>query len=106
MITFLRLFYPFAPHITEELHELLGNDKSLQQQSWPQYDESKVIDDVLQVIVQINGKTKGKLQVAAGTSEEEIKIQALALDAVKSILGDSEPKKVVIVPGRLVNLVV
>jgi leucyl-tRNA synthetase len=103
--TFLILLYPLAPHIAEELHELLGGKDSLQQAPWPTYDPKSVIDDMVQVIVQVNGKVKDKLLVAYDSGEAELKALALALDKVKAAVAGSEPKRVIFVPNKLINIV-
>lgn len=105
IVEFLRLLYPFAPHVTEELHELLGSSGSLQKESWPEFDPSKVANDTMQIIIQVNGKMRDKLEVAAGSSEEQLKQQALASSKVQAILSGKQPARIVVVPGRLVNIV-
>jgi leucyl-tRNA synthetase len=105
LITFLRLLYPFAPHISEELHEVLGGKGSMQNSAWPEFDASKIASDTAQVIVQINGKVKDKLSVPLDVTEDELKKQVLALEKVQAVLAGAEPKKIIVVPGRLVNLV-
>ena len=95
---------PFAPHIADELWHQLGHDTSVQRDSWPQWDEKYLVSDEMTVIVQVNGKLRAKLQVAADTSEEEIKSLALADENVQKFV-DGEPKKVIYIPGRLVNIV-
>jgi leucyl-tRNA synthetase len=69
--TFLVLFYPFAPHLCEELNEILGGADTLQHASWPKHDESKTVDSKAQIVVQINGKVKDKIEMPAGSGEED-----------------------------------
>jgi leucyl-tRNA synthetase len=104
--TYLILLYPFAPHIAEELHEILGGTSSLQLASWPIFDPEKITSDVLNVIVQINGKTRDKLEIPITSSEDEIKAAVLKLEKVQAALAGKEPQRLVVVPGKLVNVVV
>jgi len=97
---------PFVPHITEELWQRLGNSAQLTQTSWPGYDESAVVDEELLVVVQVNGKLRSKLTVAAGTGEDELKARALADEKVLPFTDGLTVRKVICVPGKLVNIVV
>jgi leucyl-tRNA synthetase len=106
LCTFLKLLYPFAPHIAEELNFVLGNKRSLQLESWPKYDETKIIESVVDIIVQINGKVRGKIQAPANAEEDDAKAKALELPAVKQALMHESVKRVVYVKGRLINLVI
>lgn len=102
--TLIVLLAPFAPHISEELWSLTGHTGSVFAQSWPTYDEEKMKEDVLEIAVQINGKLRGSIQVAADSSKEA------ALNAAKEMLGnrlDAEKLiKEIYVPGRIVNFVI
>lgn len=104
--TFLKLLYPFAPHISEELFSLLGNKKSLQEETWPMYDEAKIIESIVDVIVQINGKVRGKIQVSVNSEESEVKAKAMELSAVKQALLQESVKRTIYIKGRLINLVI
>jgi leucyl-tRNA synthetase len=106
MISFLQLLYPFAPHVTEELHQTLGGSVSLQDVIWPKFDSELIKEGTMQLMVQINGKTKDKLIVPTNASEDEIKTTAMALEKVQALLNDAEPKRVIIVPKRLINIVI
>ena len=97
-------FQPFAPHMAAELWEQLGNDTQLDFVQWPQWDEAKIASDMLTIIVQVNGKLRAKLEVAAEASEEEIKNLALADENAKKFI-PGEPKKVIYVKGKLVSIV-
>jgi leucyl-tRNA synthetase len=101
----LTLLAPLAPHIAEELWHGIGYTESIHVQSWPSYDEALTRDAVVTVVVQVNGKVRDKLAVAADASEDEVRALALASERVKKLLGGREPKKVIYVPGRLMNLV-
>lgn len=106
MQTFLQVLYPFAPHISEELSELLGNKKSVQQSTWPKVDLTKLVESNVEVVVQINGKVRDKFSVESGTSEKDIEKQALNSEKVKIALAGAKPKKVFVIKNRLVNIVV
>lgn len=97
---------PFAPHTSEELWHQLGHSSSVHAGTWPNYDEAKLISDTMTIVVQINGKVRAKLEVAADASEDDIKDQALDDDHVQKFIGDKKPTKVIYVPGRLVSIVV
>ncbi len=101
----LTMLAPLAPHITEELWHSFGHTGSIHMQAWPSYDEALTRDEVVTVVVQVNGKVRDKLEAAAEASEEEVRALALASERVKKLLGGREPKKVIYVPGKLINLV-
>ncbi|MFZ2979351.1 MAG: class I tRNA ligase family protein, partial [Candidatus Magasanikiibacteriota bacterium] len=103
---FIKLLSLFAPHIADEIWERLGNKGSVSQQTWPEYDPALIIDDVITVVAQVNGKVRDEFQVPVDISEEEIKTMALASDKVQKWLEGKEPKKVIYVKGRLVSIVV
>ena len=106
--TLLKLLAPFAPHITEELWHLLGHpmSKSIHNESWPAFDFSKLETEEVTLIIQINGKMRASLVVHRGISEREVEEKTLALPEVKRWLKDSVPKKIIIVPGKVVSIVV
>jgi leucyl-tRNA synthetase len=106
MQSFVRLLYPFAPHVSEELHEILQGQGSVQQQPWPQYDESKLVSDMINVVIQVNGKVKDNMQFAASSTEQEITEAALQNEKVASLLNGQTPKRTIFVPGRLLNIVI
>ncbi len=101
---FVLLLGPFAPHLAEELWQRCGHDESIAWQGWPKFDDELAAEEEIEMPVQINGKVRAKIVVAAGASEDDIK--AAALEAVADRLEGKEPKKIVVVPGRLVSLVV
>ena len=102
----IRLLAPTAPHITEELWELIGNPYSVHNQSWPNWDEALAKEDEITLVVQVNGKLRDRITVAAGTPDDEIKALALASTKVQPHLEAKEVVKVLVVGGKLVNLVV
>jgi leucyl-tRNA synthetase len=101
----VQLVSPFAPHIAEELWERLGGTTSVFDAGWPEYDASLAAEDLVTIAVQVNGKLRGTIQVAQATGQEAALQAALAESAIaKFVLGP--PKKVIYVPGRLLNVVV
>lgn len=103
--TFLVLLYPIAPHISEELNEVLGGKASLQFAPWPEYDPAMLQSSEWNIVIQVNGKVKGKLTVAADTAEAEIEQQVLAMDKIIAALAGQTPRRIVHVPGKLINIV-
>lgn len=105
--TLLILVNPFAPHVTEEMWSTLGYGKMLAKDaSWPAYDPEKCVDSTIEIAVQVNGKLRGKLVVAADISAEDAIAAAKADEKVQSFLTDKNVVKEIYVPGKLVNLVV
>lgn len=102
---YLRLLAPIAPHISEELWTAQGRAYSVHTQPWPEADTEAAAEDMVTLIVQVNGKLRDRIVVPVGISEDEAKAQALASDKVEKILEGKPPRKVVVVPGRLVNIV-
>jgi len=102
---FLRILCPFAPHLANELADQLGYDGMLEAGEWPKYDAELVVDEVVNIAVQINGKLRGEVQAAPDASQDEVERLARAdTNAAKYLEGDI--KKVIYVPGRLINFVV
>ncbi|MYU83452.1 leucine--tRNA ligase [Ligilactobacillus salivarius] len=102
----VKLLSPVVPHITEELWSKLGHVGSIAYAKWPTYDESKLVEDVVEIVVQINGKVRQHLQVSKDASHEELQALALNDERIKQELVDKEVKKVIAVPGKLVSIVV
>jgi len=100
------LLAPFVPHISEELWECLGHREGIEKAGWPVYDPAAAEEDELLIVVQVNGKLRGKITVAASAAEEDVKAYALADDKVQSFTAGKSVKKVIYVPGKLVNIVV
>ncbi len=100
------LLSPFVPHIAEEMWQKLGNKDSIFHLSWPDYERNAVQVDELQLVVQINGKVRSKITVAAGLSESELKEIVLQDEKVIKWLGGKEIKKFFIVQGKLASVVV
>ena len=97
---------PFVPHIAEEMWEGLGFTESTYHQAWPKYDETQLVKDTVEIVVQLNGKVKAKLDVATGLSKEEFEKTCLDDENVKALLAGKEIVKVIAVPGKLLNVVV
>ena len=100
------LISPFAPHIAEELWYELGFKGGVLKESWPTVDEKALVRDVIEIVVQVNGKTRDKIQVASSASRESIEEQALKLDSVQRWIEGKTIRKVILVPGRLINIAV
>ena len=103
--TFLKLLNPFAPHLSEEIHHALGGDGLLSEQAWPVLDESLLVESEIQVVVQVNGKLRAKLNVPADLSKDELEKVALADPNVLSHTDGKTVRKVIVIPGKLVNVV-
>ena len=103
---YLRLAAPIIPHITEELYALLGNSGSIHLAQWPEMDEEAAKEELITLVVQINGKLRGRLVLPAGSSEEVVKEEAMKLESVSAMLDGKEPKKLIVVPNKLINIVV
>jgi len=104
--SFVLLLSPFAPHLAEELWSILGNTKTLAYEPWPQPDAAMLGEDLITMAVAVNGKRRGELQVAANADEETMRTLALASPAVQRYVGDNAPKKIIVVKGRMINIVV
>lgn len=104
--TLLLLSAPVAPHMTEELWERCGYPYSIHQQSWPVADEELAAEDVATIVVQVNGKVRDKFEVAVDAGEDALRTQAMECERVQSFIQGREIRKVIVVPGKLVNIVV
>ena len=102
----LTLLNPIAPHITEELNERYNLGEVICKSSWPTYDESKTEDETYTLIVQVNGKVRGKVEVSSNMEEEDMKKEAKNLENVKTFIEGKEIVKEIVVPKKLVNIVV
>ena len=104
--TVVQLLTPFVPHIAEELWSALGKQARLSTGSWPKWDESALVEDQKLIVVQVNGKVRGKVTVSADISEDDLKQVALNDSNVTRFIADMTVRKVIVIPGRLVNVVV
>ena len=102
----LKVLAPFAPHMTEELWSQMGFEGSIHVMDWPKYDEAKLAEDTITIVLQVNGKLRAQISAPAGASKEELEKLALDNDRVKEFVGNKKPTRVIVVPGRLVNVVV
>jgi leucyl-tRNA synthetase len=101
----VRLFHPMMPHLAEECWAALGHKSLVASQPWPKLEPDLLIEDTITLPVQINGKKRGDVTVARNAASTEIETAVLALDAVKKALDGKPPKKVIVVPQRIVNVV-
>lgn len=102
---FVQLLAPIAPHISEELWEVLGNTEGISYVAWPTFDETALIEDEVEVVLQVNGKVRAKIKVAMNESKEALEALAKEDAAVKEFIADKTIRKVIVVPNKLVNIV-
>ncbi|WP_314406699.1 leucine--tRNA ligase [uncultured Gemella sp.] len=102
---FIQLLAPFAPHLAEEMWEIYGNTESISYVPWPTFDESKLVSDTVEIVVQLMGKVKTKLDVKKDLTPAELEQIVLANEEVKELIEGKQVMKVIVVPGRLVNIV-
>lgn len=102
---FLKLLAPICPHTTEELWSKLGHEDTISYEAWPAFDEAKLVDDEVEIVVQINGKVRAKVNVPAEASREELQDIAMANEDVQEFIEGKTVRKVIAVPGKLVNIV-
>ena len=105
-LSFIRILAPYAPHIAEELWARLGERGFLCQSTWPTFDPALCEDDEVTIVVQVNGKRREEMRVSKTASSEEIQKQALENETVKKFMNNLPPKKIIVVPSKLVNIVV
>ena len=105
-INFVKLLNPIAPFMTEEIWQMLGHDTTIAYETWPTYDEEKTKEEEFEMVVQVNGKVRGKIVVSMETSKETMEELAKNLDNVKKYIDDKEIIKVITVPKKLVNIVI
>ncbi len=104
--TVVSLLNPFVPHISEELWLLLGYQQSVEASGWPTWDESALVADEITLVVQVNGKVRSKITVAVAADRQSIEAEALAEPNVQRFIEGKQVRKVIVVPGRLINIVV
>lgn len=102
---FVKLLSPICPHIAEELWEKLGHSGTIAYEAWPAYDEAKLVDDEIEIVVQVNGKVRAKLLVPADATKESLEQIAMNDDKIKEQIDGKTIRKVIAVPGKLVNIV-
>lgn len=104
--TFLQLLNPFAPHMTEELYQILGNEKTIAETPWPQYDEAKTVENTIELPIQINGKLKSTISIAVDSSEEEVKELVHTNSQVQNATADKTIVKEIYIKNKIYNIVV
>ena len=104
---FIKLLAPFAPHLTEEIwRETLGHPTSIHREPWPAFDSSIIKEDTINLVLQVNSRTRDTVSAPADIAEADAAKLALASEKIKAQLAGATPKKIIFVPGRLVNIVV
>ncbi len=106
MAGFVKLLSPIVPHLAEELWEKLGNTNTISYEPWPTYEEKYLVEDEIEVVVQINGKVRAKLIIPADANKEQMEEIAKQDEKVQAAIGDKTIRKIIAVPGKLVNIVV
>ena len=103
---FIKLLNPICPFVTEEIWNFMGHENTISYEPWPIYDESKIVEETFTMIVQVNGKVRGKIEVSSDTKEDEMKELAKKIDNVKTFIDGHEIIKEIVVPKKLVNIVI
>ena len=103
---FVKLIAPIAPHIGEELWSILGHEGTITYTEWPTFDESKLVDDEVEIVIQVLGKVRAKISVAKDITKEDLEAAALADEKVQEFIAGKDIVKVIVIPGKLVNIVV
>jgi leucyl-tRNA synthetase len=106
MLQVILLLSPFAPHIAEELWRMNGKNNSIFHEPWPEWDDACAKEEEIELVIQVNGKVRGKVMIPAGLDDKAIKEKAFSNPKIKEYMKDNMPKKVIVVRGRLVNIVV
>ena len=101
----VRLLTPFAPHICEDIWKILGNRQGPGKESWPVYDASKIAEAMVKIAIAVNGKVRTILEIASGSSEEEVKASALSLDGIKKWLAGKSPARIIYVQDKMFNII-
>ncbi|MFY7752444.1 MAG: class I tRNA ligase family protein, partial [Exiguobacterium acetylicum] len=102
---FIQLLTPVAPHLGEELWEQLGFEETLTYAAWPTFDESKLVSDTMEFVIQVNGKVRSKIEINVDATKEEIEALAFADEKTQEWIGDKTVRKVIVVPKKLINIV-
>jgi leucyl-tRNA synthetase len=104
--TYVRLLAPFAPHLAEELHSWFGGAGTVYDTGWPEWDEAALVQDEIELVLQVNGKVRGKINVPAAADKTQLEQWALTNERVLAFIEGKPVRKVIVVPGKLVNVVV
>lgn len=102
---FIKMLSPIAPHISEEIWERLGHEDTISYEKWPTYDASKMVDDEIEIVIQVMGKVRAKMNVEKGVSKEEVEKKALEHENIQQWIEGKTVRKVIVVPDKLVNIV-
>lgn len=102
---FVKLLSPVAPHVAEELWEILGHSDTIAYSAWPVFDESKLVEDEVEIVIQVNGKVKEKMNVPAEAGKDDLERIAIESNRVQEAIREKTVRKVIVVPGKLVNIV-
>ncbi|MEZ6165628.1 MAG: class I tRNA ligase family protein, partial [Phycisphaerales bacterium] len=105
MERFVKVIAPFTPHVAEELWHKLGHEDSVATADWPSYDEAMLVDDEIEIPIQVMGKLRSKIYAAPDTDAKTLEEMALADEKIQGLIEGKTVRKVVVVPGRLVNIV-
>ena len=103
---FALLLSPFAPHLAEELWQKLGHEKTLTYEPWPAFEAELIREEEIEIPIQVNGRVRSRIKLSANASKEEIESAAIGDERTRRYLADREVKKVIVIPGRLVNIVI
>ena len=106
LVIFIKLLCPFAPHLCEEIWETIGGEGLLSLSQWPEYEESKTVEDSIEIGVQVNGKVRGKFMANIDEDKKVVEEMALALPSVQAQMEGKTVRKLIVVPNRIVNIVV
>ena len=104
-VVIIKMLQPLIPHTAQDLYAALGHDDILMDATWPEFDEAALVEEEKQIVVQVNGKLRAKLSVPADADKAQLEALAMADDNVQRFVGESDVRKVIVVPGRLVNIV-
>ena len=103
---YIKIIAPFAPHIAEELWSMFGHKDLVSLAKWPEFDEAKILTEKIKIVIQVNGKVRGELEVSSDISEKEVVSMAKSLPSIVQWISGKEVKKTIYVKGRLINFVV
>ncbi|MEE6712108.1 leucine--tRNA ligase [Pediococcus acidilactici] len=101
----VKLLSPIVPHVAEEIWQIMGHDETITYEAWPTYDESKLVQDTVQVILQVNGKVRSKVEVEKDLDQAELEKIALADERIQQWTAEKDIKKVIVIPNKIVNIV-
>jgi leucyl-tRNA synthetase len=102
----LQILNPIAPHITEELWQMLGHETLLVHETYPSYDEAKLVKDEIDLVISVNGKVRDKITVDSQTTEEELKKLAVSTEKIQAFINGMTVVKIIVVPNKLINIVI